>query len=608
MSDLIAINMDGLSSPSISLKVPDNQQGTHPFGWGFSWYPNDHQAAIVMKDPLARNTNILMDTMSDWSTFRSTMFLGKVRGAAKGYTHHETQPFSRSFAGKDWLFTHKGNLNKDALSELQTSKSRFLEPVGKTDSEIAFCILLNWLFESRSVSDFNIPDQKARKLSDCSPETIYGWFKQLDPLGGADMMLTDGISLVCFHGTGSHHQMYYNRTRPHGLCYDSESATLSFPDPRDTYRTGLMITTIPFSDGQWTQMQAGQMIICRRGMIIWDSHPHNNDIASLIPTRVTSWPQQKSTSFGHESTLNVRAITETEDGKPLTYRCYDITHTTKYQYKEPVEHSTHVFRLQPVEDAYQEVVNCKFITNVDGEEIRYEDVFGNESLYYSISKPYQTLNIESRSQVKIYALPPDDHTLSRRQTQIPLVWMPWQRQMMMPYLLPPELPETQLDELTTYAMSFVERNDGNLMRVLRDINLTIYRDYTYAQGETSLSTTSFDVYTSRAGVCQDFANLFICLARLLSIPARYRMGYIYTGVNYQNTIQSEASHAWVEVYLPFVGWRGFDPTNGCLANQDHIRVACGRNYLDATPTSGTIFQGGGDEILSVSVKIEDISI
>jgi transglutaminase-like putative cysteine protease len=186
--------------------------------------------------------------------------------------------------------------------------------------------------------------------------------------------------------------------------------------------------------------------------------------------------------------------------------------------------------------------------------------------------------------------------------------MPWQRQMMMPYLLPQELPETQLDELTAYAMSFVERNDGNLMHVLKDINLSIYRDYKYVQGTTSLSTTPFDVYTTRKGVCQDFANLFICLARLLSIPARYRMGYIYTGVNYQNTIQSEASHAWAEVYLPYVGWRGFDPTNGCMAGQDHIRVACGRNYLDATPTSGTIFKGGGKETLTVSVKIEDASL
>lgn len=85
------------------------------------------------------------------------------------------------------------------------------------------------------------------------------------------------------------------------------------------------------------------------------------------------------------------------------------------------------------------------------------------------------------------------------------------------------------------------------------------------------------------------------------------MGYIYTGKSYENKLQSDESHAWVEVYMPYVGWRGFDPTNGCLALQDHIRVACGRNYRDATPSSGTIFKGGGKETLSTGVKMTEIT-
>jgi transglutaminase-like putative cysteine protease len=109
-------------------------------------------------------------------------------------------------------------------------------------------------------------------------------------------------------------------------------------------------------------------------------------------------------------------------------------------------------------------------------------------------------------------------------------------------------------------------------------------------------------------VCQDFANLLICLARLLGIPARYRTGYIYTGDDYENKLQSEASHAWAELYVPEVGWRGFDPTNGCLAGEDHVRVACGRNYRDAAPTSGTIFARGGEEILRVAVRVEETAL
>lgn len=294
-------------------------------------------------------------------------------------------------------------------------------------------------------------------------------------------------------------------------------------------------------------------------------------------------------------------------GQPLSFRLFEVTHSTHYTYSEPVERSTHFLRLQPIDDSVQEVVRSILSISSPAEMIHYENVFGNQAIHCTISEPYTSLEVETTSRVKVYAAPPDDHNLSRRQTSIPLVWMPWQRQMMMPYLLPEELPESQLVELTDYAMSFVERNDYHLVRTIEDINLTIYRDYQYVPASTSLNTTPFEVYTTRKGVCQDFANLLICLARLLSIPARYRMGYIYTGANYANKIQSEASHAWAEVYLPFVGWRGFDPTNGCTVAQDHIRVACGRNYRDATPTSGTIFKGGGSESLRVDVKMKELN-
>jgi transglutaminase-like putative cysteine protease len=308
-----------------------------------------------------------------------------------------------------------------------------------------------------------------------------------------------------------------------------------------------------------------------------------------------------------ELVTNARAVTTTSDGIPLSYRLYEVSHQTRYEYETPVKRSTHIFRLLPTDDRAQEIVRSTLAISSSSEEIQYEDVFGNQAVHCLIEAPYSQLSVTASSLVKVFAAPPDDHSLSRRRSSIPLVWMPWQRQMMTPYLLPAELPESQLLELTDYAMSFVERNDYHVLRTIEDMNLTLYRDFKYVPGATELGTTPYEVYASRQGVCQDFANLFICMARLLGIPARYRMGYIYTGVNYANKIQSDASHAWAEVYLPYVGWRGFDPTNGCAATQDHIRVASGRNYLDATPTSGTIYGGGGGERLQIDVKVVDMS-
>ena len=92
--------------------------------------------------------------------------------------------------------------------------------------------------------------------------------------------------------------------------------------------------------------------------------------------------------------------------------------------------------------------------------------------------------------------------------------------MLQPYLTPPELPETQLMELYNYAMSFVERSKSDLMETLFAINLTLFRDYQYVPGSTSLETTPYQVFTGKKGVCQDFANIFITLARLLGMTPR----------------------------------------------------------------------------------------
>lgn len=605
MSDILAINCDGLSSPSLKFKLPEKGPSSHPLGWGFGWYPHDQQGAIVAKDPVARNTQVLVDALTDWGNFRSTVFFCKIKGAAAGYSHHETQPFSRSFAGKDWLFIHNGDLDKAELEKLHEDASSFLEPLGKTDSELAFCYLLGL-----------IQATGARNLSDVPPETLLGWFQHLDTLGEADMLLTDGTTSIVFQGTHSPHVMHHARflPTPAPLTLDSEAAQVKLSDPRDTYRTAFIVTSSPFTTGDWAQMHPGELLIIRNGAKVWSSiHPDTKPANKPVHTSAPSPTLDTQMAFyaehptdGVHTILNTKSITRGPNGEALGYRLFDITHSTEYEYSEPVAHSTHVFRLHPSEDHVQELVQATLKISSEGQMMQYEDVFGNQSIHYLINKPYSSLKIEAKSRVKIYAQPADDHTLTLRQSSIPLVWMPWQRQMMLSYLLPPELPETQLHELTDYAMSFVKRNDGRLIDTLNDMNTRIYRDFEYVPGYTSLHTTPFEVYTSRKGVCQDFANLFICLAQLLSVPARYRMGYIHTGADYKNKIQSEASHAWAEVYLPYIGWRGFDPTNGCVVGQDHVRVACGRNYRDATPTSGTLFAGGGKETLRVEVKIEEV--
>lgn len=237
--------------------------------------------------------------------------------------------------------------------------------------------------------------------------------------------------------------------------------------------------------------------------------------------------------------------------------------------------------------------------------IEYEDVFGNQAARFEVNTAYSNLTVLAESLVELLDTDPFAFANLPVRATFPLVWMPWEQKMLGPYLQPMELPDTQLREILNYALSFVERNNRDLMETLFAINLALFREYKYLPSCTTLETTPYEVMVHKRGVCQDFANLFICMARLLGIPARYVCGYIHTGNCGDQRAQSDATHAWLQLYIPNVGWKGFDPTNGVLPHTDHVRVAYGRHYRDTTPTSGTLYSPA-DETMNIDVEVREL--
>ena len=297
-----------------------------------------------------------------------------------------------------------------------------------------------------------------------------------------------------------------------------------------------------------------------------------------------------------------------------------IRHTTRYTYDTPVHRSTHRLHLRPMDDWRRQVLSYTLQVAPKVPLVEFEDVFGNWAQRFDVNEPYTELTIAAESLVEVLDTDPFAFAkLPIRPPSFPIVWMPWEQKMLLPYLTPAELPDTQLQELYDYAMDFVRQNNGDLMQTLFAINKALYQDYKYVPGCTDLGTTPFQVYASRAGVCQDFANLFITMTRLLGIPSRYVMGYIYTGNpgtgggagadgearEADTRATSDSSHAWVQLYIPNIGWKGFDPTNGVLPQTDHVRVAYGRNYRDTTPTAGTLYGTKAREAMRVDVEVTD---
>jgi len=118
--------------------------------------------------------------------------------------------------------------------------------------------------------------------------------------------------------------------------------------------------------------------------------------------------------------------------------------------------------------------------------------------------------------------------------------------------------------------------------------------FEYARDVTDATSPIDHLLTRGKGVCQDFTHLMIAILRSYGVPARYVSGYIH------RPNKESQSHAWCEVWLPDVGWTGFDPTNGCPVNHDFVKTAVGRDFSDVPPNKG-IYRGAGDERIEVRV-------
>ena len=591
-SDLLAICYDSAASPKIQFK-----KGNRPDGWGFAWYPRDGVGASVLKDPHVEYDMAIATAVQRWDRFRSSIFICH-SGTHRGRSFTDTHPFVRSHAGRDWIFAHNGDLGRNLNTTLPLDEGLAFEPVGHTDSEHAFCWLMG---QVRSIG--------ARSLSDVGWGVICDWLGGLNDLGTLNVIWSDGLHVVAYHDRNRFNTLHYLRRLPPPTStrLESDLLELDVSNSVDENRTIAIFASKPLSDEDWSEFAPGEMRVVSRGQLV--------EIGSVIPAVEppqveaigSSWVQAQSDApqLGiKQPDLPIASpVLPSREAAHGRSRTYDIVHETIYRYESAVETSSHTVRLQPVRDLTQDVSEYKLEVSPPGQAFSYEDVFGNHVLSFQIHQPYTELWVRAQATVTTHHV--ETHS-SLRSTHIPLVWMPWQRQMMNPFLLPPELPESELRELSGFAMSFAERREYDLLETLIDLNQALQRDFKYIPGSTTLESSAFEVFTKRRGVCQDFANLFICLARLLGVPARYRVGYIHTGTKYRNEVQSEASHAWAEVYLPSVGWRGFDPTNGCLVDLDHIRVAAGRNYRDATPTAGTLYAGGGGETLEVSVRVNRV--
>lgn len=285
---------------------------------------------------------------------------------------------------------------------------------------------------------------------------------------------------------------------------------------------------------------------------------------------------------------------------------YSVEHITQYNYHEQVSLCHNIAALSPRDTDSQVCKSFNLIISPIPEILEeYEDFYGNKLYYFVIEQEHESLTVTVKSQIeKIKVDAPQSYPTESWETVRDLIRnslgeFSGERQFVHATEITMATPE-----IKKYAeQSFVKGR--SVFDAAFDLTQRIYKDFKFSSGFTTTSTPLSVVMKERKGVCQDFAHLAIACVQSMGLPARYVSGYIETIApeGKEKLTGVDASHAWLSVYIPQVGWVDFDPTNNKVPDEQYITIGWGRNYFDIVPLKGVIMSSNTHELkVSVDVK------
>jgi transglutaminase-like putative cysteine protease len=269
---------------------------------------------------------------------------------------------------------------------------------------------------------------------------------------------------------------------------------------------------------------------------------------------------------------------------------FEIEHTTLFTYSGPITETMMELRLMPLDGHGQRLVDFALHIHPRVRVATYRDGYGNLVHYFNLLRAHHKLRVSSRSLVEM------GEAAAAQASDDGLVWD----------FLRFRAPVTDEAGVRSLAARHAptDRASGPAIEDALDrLTVAISRDFNYDPAVTNVYTEVAEVLELRAGVCQDFAHLFIAVARAMGVPARYVSGYIH--VPGESGVTEGASHAWAEAWIPGAGWVGYDATHPIRAGENHVRVAVGRDYRDAAPTRG-VYVGIATGSMTVNVVTRGI--
>lgn len=258
MCELLGLSFNQPVRPSLSFRAFRHRGRNNPHGWGIAYYPDE--SVQVIKEPIEAGRSQLSEFIKNYPKIKSKIIIAHVRyTSGTSITHKNTHPFQRELNGKEFVFAHNGTL--DNYKDLKTGR---FKPVGETDSEYAFCHILNSMEEQNiNVKDWRIEDFK----------WLHTKLKEINNYGRFNCLFSDGEYLFC----------YYDKDGYNGLCFVQriapfttvrlvdEDFEINLAEEKEHTQKGFIVATRRLTDERWENFSPGELIVFRDGDMVFSS-------------------------------------------------------------------------------------------------------------------------------------------------------------------------------------------------------------------------------------------------------------------------------------------------------------------------------------------------
>ncbi|MBD3159454.1 MAG: hypothetical protein GF309_11740 [Candidatus Lokiarchaeota archaeon] len=273
MCDLLGLNFSHPINTKISLDLFQLRGKENPDGWGVAYYRENK--LHVIKEPMPSIKSLLFDFVEDYP--RTCTLISHVRRSTRGGKRYaNTHPFYRELSigshVQEYAFAHNGT-----LQDVSSLTSDFYKPVGETDSERAFCYLLDTI-RQRSIESWG-----SREFA-----LIESLLQDMNtPDNTLNCLFSNGNMLFCYSDENDHNA---------GLRFLSLSKTSRSFELRDEDKQygevkvgtslvdgieepniqGVLVSTRRLGNHDWTEFRGGEMIVFKNGKMVYPFDKKNS--------------------------------------------------------------------------------------------------------------------------------------------------------------------------------------------------------------------------------------------------------------------------------------------------------------------------------------------